>query len=397
MRRRLLFAVAGAAALAAAQAHAASPLQLREAQSRPALTTVEGGLWDLADKAEAQVKASAQLDADPALNGFVHDTLCKVAGDYCGDLRLYVLDRPEFNASAAPNGYVEVYSGLLLRAETEDQLAYVLAHEVSHFTRNHSLARYPATKQTAGVAMVVSVGLGVAAGSAGGLVSDLVYLGALASVMSYGREQEAEADALGFQRAADAGYAPAAGPGMWNALVAETKASDFPKVRASETRGGVFRSHPITAERIAALEALAKGRAGPEKPGAARRYRAVIRPHLAAWLKDALRRRDYGQSLQVIDHLSALGEDQGVLEFYRGEAYRQRRADGDAEKALAAYRKAVAFPDAPAVAWRELGEASLKAGDRAAARDAFAAYLTHVPDAQDRWLVEGTLKSLQDS
>lgn len=378
---------------------AAATAQLRQAQARPALASVEGGLWDVSDKAETQVKSSAELDADPALNAFVQQALCKVAGEYCPDLRLYVLDRPEFNASAAPNGYVEVYSGLLLRARTEDELAYVLAHEVSHFTRNHTLARYHATKQTAGAAMVLSLGLGVVAGDAGGLVSNLVYLGALASVMSYNREQESEADTLGFQRAVAAGYAPAAGPAMWTALVEETKASDFAKVRASETRGGIFRSHPITADRIAALQAMAKGQteAGKADAEAARHYRAAIRPHLAAWLKDDLRRRDFGQSLDVIDRLAAEGEDLGVIEFYRGEAYRQRRADGDAALALAAYRKAVTYADVPAVAYRELGEASRKAGDKAAASLAFTTYLARTPDAQDRWLVESTLKTLQET
>ena len=54
-----------------------------------------------------------------------------------------------------------------------------------------------------------------------------------------------------------------------------------------------------------------------------------IRPFLSAWLADDLRRRDYGQTLLVIERLSSLGEDLGVLNFYRGETLRQRRSDGD--------------------------------------------------------------------
>lgn len=387
--------LAGAALLAAAGAACADPAKLREVKARPALSSIEGGLWDLSDKAESQVKTSAELDADAALNSFVQASLCKVSGEYCPELRLYVLDRPEFNASCAPNGYVEVYSGLLLRARTEDELAYVLAHEVSHFTRNHTLARYQSTKTAMNAAAVLSLGLGAVGG---GLASPLLYLGAMAGVMNYSRDQESEADALGFQRAVAAGYAPSAGPAMWTALVQETQASDFPKVRTSETRNSVFNSHPVTPERIAVLKALAKDKADAlPDPAAERRYRAVIRPHLAAWLKDDLRRRDYGQSLAVLDRLASEGEDLGVIEFYRGEAYRQRKADGDAALALAAYRKSVTYDDAPAIAFRELGEASRKAGDKAAAKAAFTTYLAHTPDAQDRWLVEGTLKTLQET
>jgi hypothetical protein len=225
-------------------------------------------------------------------------------------------------------------------------------------------------------------------------LSDLIYLGAMAAVFSYSRERESEADMLGYDRAVAAGYDKTAGPAIWNGVIAETAASDFPKVRKSEGRASVFATHPLTQDRIAALTARA-GASKPPDPAAERRYRAVIRPHLAAWLQDDLRRRDFGQTLLVIDRLSELGEDNGVLEFYRGEAHRQRRAEGDAAAALAAYRTATAAPDAPAAAWRELGAALRKASDRPGAALAYRNYLEKAPDAQDRWLVEAELKTLE--
>lgn len=394
---RLIAASAAAALLASAAGPALAQAEpkLRDAQVRPAVTSLEGGLWDVSDQMETHVKASAEVNSDPQLNAFVRQVLCKVASDYCGEMRLYVLDRPELNASAAPNGYVDVNSGLLLRAATEDELAFVLAHEVTHYGRNHTLARYKATKTTATAGMILGLGLGVATGG-GSLVSDLVYLGAMAGLMNYNREQEGEADELGYGRATKAGYAPGAGVAMWTDVVEETRSSDFPKTRNSEARASIFRTHPITAERIAALKALG-GVDAARDVAAERKYRAVIRPHLSAWLKDDLRRRDYGQSLYVIERLSRLGEDQGVLEFYRGEAYRQRRGDGDQARALEAYKRSVAAVDAPVAAWRELGDAARKAGDKAAARAAFTTYLERAPQAQDRWLVESSLKTVQES
>jgi len=166
-------------------------------------------------------------------------------------------------------------------------------------------------------------------------------------------------------------------------------------VREGGTRASVFATHPVDAERIAALDALrASAPAGAERSAAAkaqsaRDWRAVIRPHLGEWLADELRRRDWGQTLHLIARLEVEGEDLGVLGFYRGEACRRRRGEG-----RAAYASAVAHPDAPPAAWRELGEAALKAGDKAAARTALTAYLAHAPAAQDRWLVEADLKSL---
>lgn len=173
----------------------------------------------------------------------------------------------------------------------------------------------------------------------------------------------------------------------------ETASSDFPKIRAKATRTSIYDSHPIDAERVAVLSAFAKQ--GPAAGDLGReRYRAVIRPHLANWLKDDLRRRDYGRTLHLIDRLAADDEDPGVLQFYRGEAFRRRRNDGDAELALKAYLAASAEPDAPVAVWRELGDLQLKAGQTGPARTSYETYLAKAPSAQDRWLVEANLKKL---
>jgi predicted Zn-dependent protease len=423
LRRRLALSVALVAILGAgspawgSSPAAPPPPELRAPHLRPDPTTPEAGIWGLSDKAESHVKASADLDTDPALNAYVRNVVCKIAGDYCDELRVYVLDRPVFNAAAAPNGYVEVNSGLLLRAQTEDDLAFVLGHEVSHFGRDHALAQLRAAKATANVTMILQIG--VAAVAAGAMYSaassgaynsgntinsisqaaqslnDLIYLAGVASFFAYSRDQESEADRLGFGRATAAGYRRGAGSDMWEDVLAETQASDFPKTRKSESRASMFNTHPLSAERVAALKALAGDAPGATEMAARRSYREHVRGHLGDWLKDDLRRRDFGQTLHVIDRLEVLDEDMGVLEFYRGEALRQRRGEDDAPMALKAYTAAVAHADAPPAAWRELGEAARKAGDALTARRAFQDYLIHAPQAQDRWLVEASLKTLQ--
>jgi predicted Zn-dependent protease len=315
------------------------------------------------------------------------------------------MDRPYFNAQMAPNGWTEVWSGLLLRAETEDQLAFVLGHEISHFAENHSILAWRSLKSRATTAAVLGTllmaGANVGAASAGGQVrtysvstpGGLFYLVALAGYFSFTREEESQADELGFQRAVAAGYDPAAAPRLWRNLNAETAASDFPKVREREANAGLFDTHPLTKDRITALDALA-AKAPVGRAEDRRAYRAIIRPRLAAWIKDDLRRRDFGESLALIDRLEAEGEDLGVLEFCRGEAFRLRRGDGDLARARDAYAKAVANADAPPEAWRNLGDYDLQAGDRAGAGSAYRTYLERAPGAQDRWLVEASLKKL---
>lgn len=365
----------------------------------PSSTSVEAGLWSNSDKAERGARASGELDTDPALTAYVQEVACRVATDYCGELRVYVMDRPIFNASAAPNGYIEVWSGLLLRADNEAELAFVVGHEIGHYAENHSLEQWNTTKGWATAAMVVTIGAGVAGAyyqvDLSG-VGDLAYLTAMSSIFSYGRGQETQADQIGFERAVAAGYDPTAPAQIWRSLRDETKHSSFERVRRREAANSVFRTHPLTEARIAALDALAK--AHPASGRLEReRYRAMIRPHLATWLDDEMNRRDYGGLLVLIDRLERDGEDLGVIEFYRGEVYRQRREEGDAVLARDAYEKASAHADAPVAVWRELGDLQAKLNNAQAARGAWQHYLELAVSADDRWIVEDSLKTLGGS
>ncbi|MFZ3005940.1 MAG: M48 family metalloprotease [Phenylobacterium sp.] len=401
MRALILAAVASLALGAPAQAQ-------RLAGVRPDVTSDEGGLWAVSDKAESVARQSAELDRDPALNAYVREVACKVARDHCADIRVYVMDRPFFNASMAPNGYTEVWSGTLLRATDEAELAFILGHEVSHFDRNHSLLSWRRKKSTSNAMMVLSAGVavvGVAAASSAATYDgassimdatrsliDVVYLTGMASLFSYDRENELEADRLGLARVAQAGYAPAAAADVWRAQMGETSASEFKRVRNSGARTNVFASHPVDSERLKALQDDLKTLPATGEEGRAR-HRAAIRPHLSAWLRDDLRRRDFGQTLNLIGRLASGGEDLGVLNFYRGEAYRQRRGEGDLASARDAYLAAAAYPDAPVAVWRELGDLRRKESDTAGARTAYETYLAKAPSAEDAWIVQDSLNS----
>lgn len=387
--RRTLLALTGAAAVALNAGLAWS--DSRAVGQRPSIESVEGGLWAESDKAEQKAKQSGERNRAPELNAYVSGIVCDLAGDHCPEVRVYVMDRPYFNASMAPNGYMEVWSGLMLRAENEAQLSFVLGHELGHYLEEHSIEQWRVIKARANAAMFFSV---ITAVAGVGFVGDIVYLGTLASIFGYSREAETEADRMGFDAATSRGYDPASGAALWRNLIAENAKSDFPKTRERMARGSLFSTHPLSADRVALLDALAKDK--PAGKTEAERYRAMIRPHLAAWLRDDLRRRDYGQSLHLIDHLMAPGADLGVLRYYRGEAFRMRRGEGDLARARAEYDLAIAYPDAPAAAWREIGDSALRAGDRAGARAALVTYLERAPTASDKALVETRIASLAD-
>jgi beta-barrel assembly-enhancing protease len=386
---RLRRALAGAAVVAMLSGAAWS--EPRQLGMRPAIDSVEGGLWAESDKAEQRARQSGERNRAPEINAYVSGIVCDLAGPHCPEVRVYLMERPYFNATMAPNGYMEVWSGLMLRAEDEAQLSFVLGHEIGHYLENHSIESWRAMRARSNAAMVVSLITGVAGV---GFVGDIVYLGTLASIFGYSRENETEADVMGFDAATARGYAPSSGAKLWRNLIDEAGTSDFKSTRERMARASVFNTHPVSSERVAALDARAAGKPAGRTERA--KYRAMIRPHLNAWLRDDLRRRDFGQSLHLIERMMGSGEDLGTLHYFKGEAYRLRRGEGDLALAATAYEQAIAYPDAPPAAWREIGDARLRAGKRAEARAAFVEYLTRAPAAADKSFVDARIAGLAD-
>jgi predicted Zn-dependent protease len=358
---------------------------------RPEADSTEAELWYGMDRAEQELRHLPHVERDAALNAYVREVLCRVAGPHCGDLRLYVVTNPEFNASMAPNGATLVFTGALLRLRSEDELAMLLGHEFAHYRQRHSLQQWRASKRSGaalGTFGVATLGAGV------GLVGGVAELAGAAGLSGFSRDHEREADALGFEFAAAQGYVPGAGLALWERLAQEEAAT------IGRRRHPVFASHPATADRVEAHRRMATDAAvvPPLDLVAQRRerYQAVIEPFLDGWLSDELTRRRYAASIQMIGalHADAPPDWRGRTAHYLGEAHRLRRGEGDAAKAAALQAEAVAAPDAPPAAFREHGYALRAAGDAAGARDALARYLSLRPDAPDRAFVERDLGTL---
>jgi tetratricopeptide (TPR) repeat protein len=126
-------------------------------------------------------------------------------------------------------------------------------------------------------------------------------------------------------------------------------------------------------------------------------YRAAIGPHRAAWLEEEFNRGDYAQGVAMIKQLLKGEPASGELQYYLGEAYRRRNANGDLKSAMTAYQAAIAATDAPNAAHRGLGLVALKAGQKTVARDEFQKYLSLVPMAGDRATVEYYLATMGGS
>ncbi|MGE5160133.1 MAG: M48 family metallopeptidase, partial [Betaproteobacteria bacterium] len=170
----------------------------------------EGGLWAIMAREETRLRRSPFLIRDDALGSYLQDILCRLAGPHCPDVRVYAVRNPYFNANMAPNGMMQIWSGLLLRMDNEAQLAAVVAHEVGHFVQRHSLERLrdAKAKSAAGVFLAPF-----------GLVGLVGQLALIASMFAYTRDQEREADTISVQLMAIAGYDTSQAAVVWANLL----------------------------------------------------------------------------------------------------------------------------------------------------------------------------------
>lgn len=339
---------------------------------RPEASTDEGGLWAYMDREEERLKRSSFLIRDPALNAYVSRIACRLAGEHCADLRVYLLRTPWFNATMAPNGMMQVWSGLLLRMTSEAQLAAVIGHEIGHYLARHGLERLRDAKSRSALSQVLGVALNAAGAWA---VSPVAQLGMVAGAFAYGREHEREADDIGLQLMARAGYAPREAARVWGELLEERK--------AGEADGwSLFATHPPAEEREHNLAAAAAGLKGEELGVDA--YRRALAPHRSGFLQDEIRRRRFRETRVLLERLQAAAPRDGELRFYRGEAC---RLEGDFAAALVHYRAAQVLDAPPSELHRSMALALRQLGRGAEASAAFRRYLELAPAANDVELV----------
>ena len=206
------------------------------------------------------VEEMGGLYPDPALQAYVADVGAKlVRVSETPDLpyTFTIVDTDDVNAFALPGGYVHVTRGLLALANSEAELAGVLAHEIAHVAARHAAERY-SRSVAAGLGAAILGALARASGLPAG-AGDLAALGSQAYLQSYSRDQELEADMLGIRYLAEAGYEPGAMADFLTNLdnYSRLQAALAGRSAATAEARGVMASHPRQADRIARASQLA--------------------------------------------------------------------------------------------------------------------------------------------
>jgi len=255
-----------------------------------------------------QIRAAGAYLEDPEVNDYLNELghrLVAAIPEGRQEFEFFAVGDSTVNAFALPGGYVGVNTGLILLAQSESELASVLAHEITHVTQRH-MARSLTKEKNALLYMLAGLALAIAASrsgssSSGQATSAAIASGqalALQSQINFTRENEYEADRIGFQRLEAAGYDVYAAATLMDRL---QKSSRF----ADGNAPSYLRSHPVTHERVAEAQSRAFGKPYKQVADSIEFHlvRALLRSYAGtpreavAYFKDALTERKFNNEV----------------------------------------------------------------------------------------------------
>ena len=176
--------------------------------------------------------------------------LAAVSNDPGMGFYFFPINDSSINAFAMPGGYIGVHTGLIVSAETESELAGVLAHEISHVTQRH-IARQVFQSKQMGMASMLAMGLALLAARSNSQVAGAAIAtsqaGAISAQLAFSRDFERESDRMGFDILRKSGF-DVRGMSVFFARLQRS-------VRLYENNATAYlRTHPLTGERLTDMQ-----------------------------------------------------------------------------------------------------------------------------------------------
>src|SRR5690606_36590310 len=189
--------------------------------------------------------------------------LAAASDDPKQDFTFFMMDDRQVNAFATVGGYIGVNAGLVLVAESEDEVAGVIGHEIAHVTQTHVLRSVERAQRDSVPILLAMLGA-IAIAQSGSSSSGDAAMAAMASAqgiaaqrqINYTRSNESEADRIGIRTLARSGYDPAAMARMFERMQALERSN---RGGEKERTPDYLRSHPVTTTRIAEAKQRAAG------------------------------------------------------------------------------------------------------------------------------------------
>lgn len=198
----------------------------------------------------SELKTKSKINKDKKLNSYVQCVANQIikampAKYQVNPWEVVVFEDDQVNAFALPGGKIGVYTGLLLVAENQHQLGAVLGHEVGHVMAEHANERLSSSKAVEGIMSVTDLALTAMNTRYKSEISGALGVGAqLGVTLPYSRAHESEADLIGLDLMARAGFNPQESVKLWQNM----------EKNGSGSTPQLLSTHPVPENRIKALE-----------------------------------------------------------------------------------------------------------------------------------------------
>ena len=346
-------------------------------------------LWRRAQEEQQVINDSGWLYRDAELETYLNQVAANLkiysdSPDISFDIK--IINDPNLNAFAFPNGVIYVHTGLLARMENEAQLAALLSHEMTHCTHRHSLRVMKSLEDRPAYMAIVQQSLDKIA-----MVQDLARIlgvnGSMAAVNGYTREFEAEADRVGLDLMSKAGYDPKQALSLFEHLRQEIESQGVKEPF-------FFGTHPNVQQRIENANHWLATKYSDKDAGLINSE--IFRSRLDKLVLDNARLdlqigRFFIARKSVKNYLIRNQSDADAY-YLLGEIFRQHGRQNDSKKAIKQYQKAIALDPSFPAPHKAMGLMHYKEGERLLAQKFFESCLLLSPDAPDKAFIQGYLQ-----
>jgi predicted Zn-dependent protease len=352
----------------------------------------ERRIWNRSKEEQARLNRSNLIYDDPALTAYVNEVIQNLIPKNVQEkglsIEVKILKNPLLNAFAYPNGVIYVHTGILAKMDNEAQLSTLLGHEMTHVTHRHAVQQFRTVKNMTAVLATIQMA-SLPFGVYGSLANVLGSVGVMASVTGYSRELETEADRVGMNLMAEAGYDPQETPKLFVYLKSDLEKNDTKEPF-------FFGSHPRLQERIKNFENfLESDYSGKTGVKGDERFNKLISSLL---LDNAMMDLDmgrYSSAQEGVERFLRMQPSSERGHFCLGEIYRQRGEKEDSQKAEKEYRQALSCNPNYPLPRKGLGILYYKQGMTNKSVNEFEKYLQLLPDALDREYIKQYIQHIK--
>jgi predicted Zn-dependent protease len=374
----------------------------------------------LGEQIMQEVRVDRAFYDDPEATDYIRtlgNRLVARGADVRQDFEFFLMQERSINAFALPGGFIGIHTGLVLAAQSESELASVVAHEIAHVTQRH-IARIVAQQKQSTVMSLAALAVAILAARANPEIASAAtafgQAGAVQNLLNFTRDHEREADRVGLQILESAGYDARSMALFFERMQRATRIYEIGSAPS------YLRTHPLTYERIAdiqnRLERLpyrqvpdsadfqfvrAKLRAELDPPAQARDFfeeSLAERRYLSeaasryGLVSSLVRLKEYDRARKEFNLLRRIAGGHAMVETL---GCRISNAAGQSESALRCYRDALkAYPQHRALTY-EYAELLLQLDRPDAALNAIAQKLQASSEDAKLYLLQGRAYALQ--